>query len=331
MADEEKVIDRGDELTPKVESLTPEAATEVTAKSDATDAAKVDALVEGDLDTVKALEEGEETPEEKAEREKAEEDARRRANIRIPKFRVDEIQDKARKREEALTAELNAVKAQLAAATTPTVDELATMKTEIETLTDEYEANMIEGKAAEAKALRAKIDTLRDDLMERKIAARAASVQQETIGRLTYDTALASLEASHPQLNPDGESFDEALAQEMGALMTVYVKAGSTPLEALREAAKYVLPKAAAPVPTAHPAVTASAADLKAKREQEARVKAAKANEQQPAQIAGVGKDADKAGAKGDASKVDVMRISAEKFAKVDAELRSKLRGDELE
>lgn len=328
MADEDKVIDRGDELTPKVESLTPDAATEVAAKSEATDAAKVEALVEGDLGAAKALEEGEETPEEKAEREKAEEDARKKANIRIPKFRVDEIQDKARKREEALTAELNAVKAQLAAATTPTVDELATMKSEIETLTDEYEANMIEGKAAEAKVLRAKIDALRDDMMERKIAARSASVQQETIGRLTYDTALANLEATYPQLNPDGESFDEALAQEMGSLMSVYVKAGSTPLEALREAAKYVLPKAAAPAPTPAPA---PAADLKAQREQEARVKAAKANAQQPSQIAGVGKDADKAGAKGDASKVDVMRISADKFSKLDAELRSKLRGDELE
>lgn len=328
MDKEEQVIDRGDELTPKVESLTPEAATEVVAKSDETDAAKVDALVEGDLDTAKALEEGEETPEEKAEREKAEEDARKKANIRIPKFRVDEIQDKARKREEALTAELNAVKAQLAAATTPTVDELATMKTEIDTLTDEYEASMIDGKAAEAKALRARIDTLRDDLMERKIAARSAAVQHETIGRLTYDTALANLEASHPQLNPDGESFDEALAQEMGSLMTVYIKAGSTPLEALREAAKYVLPKAAA---APAPAATTPAADLAAKRAQEARIKAAKANAQQPSQIAGVGKDADKAGAKGDGAKVDVMRISAEKFAKVDAELRSKLRGDELE
>lgn len=329
MADEEKVIDRGDELTPKVESLTPEAATEVAAKSEATDAAKVDALVEGDLDAAKALEEGEETPEEKAERERAEEEARKKANIRIPKFRVDEIQEKARKREEALTAELNAVKAQLTAATTPTVDELATLKTEIETLTDEYEAHMIEGKAAEAKLLRTKIDAMRDDLMERKIAARAASVQQETIGRLTYDAALANLEATYPQLNPDGADFDEALAQEMGNLMSVYIKAGSTPLEALRDAAKYVLPKAApAPAPTA---ATTSAADLKAKREQEARTKAAKANEQQPPQIAGVGKDADKAGAKGDAAKVDVMRMSAEKFAKVDAELRSKLRGDELE
>jgi hypothetical protein len=66
---------------------------------------------------------------------------------------------------------------------------------------------------------------------------------------------------------------------------------------------------------------------LAEERARKAREKAAEANRRQPAGTSGVGLDSDKAGKMSEMG-IDVMRMSQDKFAKLDDETKARLRGD---
>ena len=68
---------------------------------------------------------------------------------------------------------------------------------------------------------------------------------------------------------------------------------------------------------------------LAEQRAKAAREKAAEADKKQPPDGKNVGLDSDKAGGGKDGD-VDVLRLSQDKFAKLDEETKAKLRGDEL-
>lgn len=323
-----EVEDRGDELTPEVSKLEGAAADKAARESAAADAAKLAALQSGEVTDPdkKAGEEGEspETPEEKAEREADEARKAAAANARIPKKRVDEMVGKANAKAEAALAELAEVKRQLAAATKPTVDGLAVLKKEIDDLQSKYEDHILDGRKAEAHAVRTQLEAKRDELIEQRIAQRANATREQTIAQLTYDAELAKAEAKYPQMNPDSENYDPALEKELGELMGVYIRAGASPVEALHKAIKYVMPAPAAP------AAKAPAVDVAKERQAAAKAKAADAVVRQPPDVSALGKDSDKAGTAG-ASKVDVFRMSQKDFAALDENVLRKNRGDELE
>jgi len=325
--------DRGDDLSPAVAALEGAAAEKAAQELASADAAKLAALQEGEVTTtttpakVEEEEEEPETPEEKAEREAEEARKAAAAHVKIPKYRVDEMVGKANAKADAALAELAQVKAQLAAATKPTVDELAVLKKEIKDLENQYEDHIIDGRKADAQALRLQLDAKREALMDKSIAQRTNAAHEQTIAQLTYDAELAKMEAKYPQMNPDSENHDPALEKEMGELMAVYMKAGASPTEALHQAAKYVMPK---PAPAAAPAPKTSAAAVAEARNAAAKAKAAAAVKQQPQDISAIGKDSDKAGAAG-TGKMDVMRMSQKDFAALDEKVLRQNRGDELE
>lgn len=322
--------DRGDDLSPNVAALEGAAAEKAAQELASADAAKLAALQDGEVTPpapAKTEEELEETPEEKAEREAEEARAAKAANARIPKFRVDEMVGKANAKAEAALAELAQVKAQLAAATKPTVDQLAVLKTEIETLQDQYENHIIDGRKAEAHAIRVQLEAKRDTLIEQRIAQRTNATHEQTIAQLTYDAELAKMEAKYPQMSPDSPDYDPELEKEMGELMQVYIKGGHSPTEALHKAAKYVMPK---PAPAAPVVAKTTAAQVAADRAAAARVKAAAAAKQQPPDVSSIGKDSDKAGSAG-SSKIDILRMSQKDFAALDEKVLRMNRGDDLE
>lgn len=331
---EDEVEDRGDELTPEISKLEGAAAENAARAGASADAAKLAALQEGQLEseTKKPGEPGEtdelpETPEEKAEREAAEARRAAAANARIPKHRVDEMVGKANARAEAALAEVAALKAQLAAATKPTVDELDTLKKEIDQLQNQYEDHIIDGRKAEAHAVRQQLDAKREALMEQRIAQRANATREQTIAQLTYDAELARMEARFPQINPDSESYDPEVEKELGSLMGAFIAAGSTHVEALHKAIRYVMPKPTAPPP---PAAKPPGADVAQARAAAAKAKAAAAVTKQPPDVSTLGKDSDKVGAAG-TPKADVFRMSQKEFAALDDVTLRKLRGDEVE
>ena len=288
-------------------------------KSPLDGAGKPDEKDEADAKTPDAPDlskEGDETPEEKADREKAEAEAEAKKRIRIPKARFDEAQAKARQREQALIEEINKLKGgQQASATQKAVSE---MRKEIEDLQDKYEDLILDGKKDEARKVRKQVDSMRDELSEYQTNVKSDAARKAAVEELTYNAQLASLEAKYPEMNPEHEDFDEDKVTEIASLLDAFVKTGQKRDAALSKTVKYVL--GAAPA-------AAKPDDAADKRAIDARKKAADAAKRQPASTTGVGVDSDKAGGKGTGD-VDVMKLTQKGFAALDEEAKAKLRGD---
>ena len=267
--------------------------------------------------------EGDETPEEKAERERLEAEEERRKRVRIPKARFDEALGKAKAREQALLDEIGKLKGgQQAAATTKAVGE---MRGKISELQDKYEDLILDGKKDEARKVRRQVDELREELTEYQTSTKSEAARRAAIEEMGYNAQLAGYEAKYPALNPEHEEFDEDKTDEVATLLNAFVKAGSKRADALAKAIKYVL---GAPPSTKADYKDDSTKKAAETRAAEARKKAADADKRQPPNGKGVGLDSDKAGGgKGD---VDIMRLSQDKFAKLDEETLSKLRGDDV-
>lgn len=267
------------------------------------------------------LDEGDETPEEKAEREKQEAEEAKKRNIRIPKSRFDEAQAKARAREQALLEEIERLKGgQQASATQKAVSD---MKSKIEELQDKYEDLILDGKKDEARKIRKQVDAMREELVEYQTSVKSDAARKAAVDELSYNAQLAGFEAKYPALNPEHEDFDEDRTNEVATLLNAFVKSGTKRSEALAKAVKYVL---GAPP---EQKVSDAAKALAEERAKKAREKAAEADKKQPPSSAKVGLDSDKAG-KGGEQGIDVMRMSQDKFSKLDEETKARLRGDEL-
>ena len=297
-AGDDTPVDRGDEV-----------------KSPLDGAGKED-VVKGDK-----LDEGEETPEEKAEREKQEAEEAKKRNIRIPKSRFDEAQAKARAREQALLEEIEGLKGgQRASATQKAVSD---MRSKIEELQDKYEDLILDGKKDEARKIRKQVDAMREELVEYQTSVKSDAARKAAVDELSYNAQLAGFEAKYPALNPEHEDFDEDRTNEVATLLNAFVKSGTKRSEAMAKAVRYVL---GAPP---EQKVSDAAKALAEERAKKAREKAAEADKKQPPSSAKVGLDSDKAG-KGGEQGIDVMRMSQDKFSKLDEETKARLRGDEL-
>lgn len=300
-------VDRGDEVKSPLDEA---------GKGGEADDKGEDGAAKGDK-----LDEGDETPEEKAEREKQEAEEAKKRNIRIPKSRFDEAQAKARQREQALLEEIEKLKGgQQASATQKAVSD---MKSKIEELQDKYEDLILDGKKDEARKIRKQVDAMREELVEYQTSVKSDAARKSAVDELTYNAQLAGFEAKYPALNPEHEDFDEDQTNEVATLLNAFVKSGTKRADALAKAVKYVL--------GAPPEQKASDAGkvLAEQRAKAAREKAAEADKKQPPNSAKIGLDSDKAG-KGGEQGIDVMRLSQDKFSKLDEETKAKLRGDEL-
>lgn len=264
-----------------------------------------------------------ETPEEKAEREAAEAKAEANRRIRIPKARFDEAQAKARAREEALQQKIQELEREKGAKEQSV--EVTKAQRQLEELQDKYEDLLMDGKKEEAKAVRRQVDTIRDQLADYRTTVKSEAARKAAIEDLRFDSLLAKSESSYPVLNPDSDSFDQAKTEEVAELMEAFQAKGFTKSAALEKAVKYVM----GPAQSALSLGDETSSTLKAKRAEEARKKAAEADKKQPASTSRVGLNSDAAGSR-DAGGIDIMRLSQEKFAKIDEDMLSKLRGDEL-
>ena len=268
--------------------------------------------------------EGEETEEEKAERLRLEAEEEKKKRIRIPKSRFDEALGKAKQREQALLDEIEKLKGgQQASSAAKAVRD---MRTEIDKLQDKYEDLILDGKKEEARKVRRHVEALRDELSEYQTNTKSEAARKAAIDEMSYNAQLAGYEAKYPALNPEHEDFDEDKTDEVATLLNAFVKAGQKRADALAKAVRYVL--------GAPPAAGRGGDDDKAKgmaeqRAAEARKKAADANKKQPPNAKDVGLDSDKAGG-GKGGDVDVLRLSQDKFAKLDEETKAKLRGDTI-
>lgn len=273
-------------------------------------------------DVVTTGDELEETPEEKAEREAHEAEELKKKRIRIPKERFDEVVNKARDREADLQRQIADLQGRLGGQKYS--QDLAKVQTDIDALQEKYEDLILDGKKDEARAVRKQIDVARDVLIDAKAEAKASGATAAAIEGLKYDAQLAKIEAEHPALNPDHADFNGDKTEEVSMLMEAFLAKGFTRTAALAKAVGYVMKDAA---PAAKGAGDAAQV-LADKRAEEARRKAADAQKRSPAPTTKVGDDSDKAGKDGQA--IDIMRMSQDKFAKLDEETKAKLRGDDI-
>lgn len=237
----------------------------------------------------------------------------------IPKARFDEAVTKARRREEQLQLKIKELEGQNTSSKQAT--DLSKMQEEIETLQDQYEDLILEGKKDEARAVRKKVDKMRDDLYEIRTSTKADLARNAAIEQLNFDAALANVEGTYSQVNPDSPDFDEEITEEVAVLLEAFVAKGMARHTALNKAVKYVLgdaPKADDPK---------NADSVRKQRELDARKKAAEAADKTPASTAKVGLDSDKAGGSNKHG-IDVLKLTQEQFDKLDEATIAELRGD---
>lgn len=275
-------------------------------------------------ETPEGEEEGAETEEERAERERREAEEAKKRNIRIPKARFDEAQAKARAREQALLEEIERLKGTRQASETQTA--VSEARAKLEEMQDKYEDLIIDGQKDEARKMRRQIDKLRDELVEYQTSVKSEAARRGAIDELTYNAQLANFESQYAVLNPDSDEFDQDTTEEVAAVMKALANSGKSRADALAKAVRYVL--GAPPQQQASDAGRA----LAEQRAKKAREKAAAAISAQPPSMSGVGADSDKAGraAAGETAGVDIMRMSQERFAKLDEETKARMRGDEV-
>ena len=296
-----EVVDRGDSI-PDVDQQAKEAADAAAKqKADEEAAAKTAADKKGDEDD---------------DRDPDGEPAKR---IRIPKARVDEMTRKHKEREEALVREKEALEQELAKTRLST--DFQQLKTKSDELAEKYEDLMADGKIKEAKEVRKEMSELQLYMIDALAGAKASVAQREAVADIKYDMLLTRIESEHPVLNPDGDAFDEDIANEVSDTMNRLVATGVPKDRALARAVKYVVGTPAGK--------TDDKKDLPDKRGEEARKKAVDAVGKTPASLAKHGSDSDKAGGSpADAS--SILRLSQDDFAKLDPAALARLRGDEL-
>ena len=314
--------DRGDDYTPPGDD--DDAAAKEAAEKAAAEAKEKEGKTSDELS-----EEEEETEEERAEREaeeaRAAEEAAKAARKRIPLNRHEEILNKQREqaaaKEAALARRIEELEKNLDK--TPKVDPTVEMRKQINELQDKYEELLFDGKKDEAKKVRSELDELREKYTDTKTSMTSAAARDAAIETLKYEQALAKVESEYPALNPDGDSFEEAKANEVAELLTLFQKNGLTRQAALTKAVKYVMG------PPASKKDTDTAAEaLRQRKAEEARRKAAEAAAKQPPAADKVGADNDTKGGKADIP--SVMKMDQDTFAKLDEAALAKLRGDVL-
>jgi hypothetical protein len=274
----------------------------------AEESANVDAESSTDVDAADAAEE-----DGGAESEKPK-------TIMIPKARFDEAARKAKDKAEGLQAKLDKLEKSHEEEVVDT--DLAALETEIETLEDDWTAQLLEGELEKAQALQKQLRTKRKALTTQMLTQQSQRTGNAAIEQIRFDHQLAQVEATYPQLNPDHEDVDNDKINEVNELINVYTTAGFTHTAALQKAVHYVVPADPDTPVTKDPEVEKKRRGTKARK---AVNKAAKAS---PPDITKAGRDSDKGG-RGDGLP-DVTKMSPEQFAKLSETDLAKLRGDTL-
>lgn len=239
----------------------------------------------------------------------------------IPKERFDEAVRKERAEKEAVTARLKEFEEREAQRNVAA--DFAEANKAVKEMIKQHTSLLADGELDKAADLMEKILEVKEEISERKAAARADQAKTAAKEEVRYDALVAKLEADYPQINPDAEEFDKTAVRKVQAYMTGLMQSERmSPSAALREAVDTILGA------TKKPDVTAEkkAEDLGMRRKEQAVAKAMDAKTKQPASTKDVGIDSDKIGGALDASAV--MKMSWDEFVKLPDSKLAEMRGD---
>lgn len=273
-------------------------------------------------------------PAEEPEAEKAEKttpptEEAEKDDVRIPKARFDEAIAAEREKNARLVEQLEQLRRGQQAQ--QQVEQLTDLEARLNEKRAAYEDAIFEGDKAQAQALRSEIAKLERAVYTGQAEQLAAKQVEEYRAQLEYDSAVARIEADFPMLNPDHESYSEALSAQVLDLMGAFVTAGKPQKDAMAEAvdlitrANGIQAASRTPAPPAPPAekTEAEKAAERIAMAQEAARNAEKASKAtsvarnvsaaalQPPNLADIGADADMAGMNKNA---DVSRMTDKQF-----------------
>ena len=239
----------------------------------------------------------------------------------IPKERFDEAVRKERAEKEAVAARLKEYEEREAQRNVAA--DFAEANKAVKEMIKQHTSLLADGELDKASDLMEKILELKEEISERKAAARADQAKTQAKEEVRYDALVAKLEADYPQINPDAEEFDRASVRKVQAYMTGLMQSERiSPTAALKEAVDTILGATKKPDTTAEK----KAEDLGVRRKEQAVAKAMDAKTKQPASTKDVGIDSDKIGGALDASAV--MKMSWDEFVKLPDSKLAEMRGD---
>jgi hypothetical protein len=248
----------------------------------------------------------------------------------IPKSRYDNaarLRREAEARVRQVAEENAALRAQLEGRTqaAPTATSAAPnqLEDQLGQIDQELAKAISDGDTERQVALTRQARALERQLITAEVEARVAERVRDggaaTIEDIHYDTLVSRLEAEHPQINPDGPSYDADAAAEVLELKEAFEARGMRPTAALEKAIRYVFPEkpeAATPV--------APAAGSGARKPDVG--KAVDTASRLPPDLNRAGMDGDKAGMTTSQPAVD--KLSEADFAALPVDTLRRLRGD---
>ena len=299
-------IDRGDNFDPDAESA----------------AAALEAAAAEAAKAVELEKELEPEPEAEAEPEKEP----KAKDTRIPLARHKEILEKEREQRAALERTLAQYQQgqQLADVNV----EITALENSVLKLEKDYAKLLTDGEVEQAAAVMAQIRKAERDMAESKSDMKIQAAEIRAAERTRYGVALERIENSFPVLNPDHDSYDEALMGEVAELKDAYQMKGHTPTVALQKAVRALVELRTTKqelATTVAPRVDAAAVAADRKKAAVTRAAAAVAKTPPSTELAGV--DSDKLGG-GKLDAAAVIKLSQTEFNKLSEADLALMRGD---
>lgn len=239
----------------------------------------------------------------------------------IPKARFDKAGERAKIREASLQERIASLTKELLASQFGDAEEL---EAQLADKSAKYTKMLADGELEQANAMLMDINRLNRKLAGLEAAPVATAQATAATEETTFAELLDIYQEEFPSLAKGSKTYDEEQVKWTNAKLVLFLGAGMSRTEALREAVELAVAKfGLQPVSTAAPAEKPSPdAERKAKTVEKV-VAAAKG---QSPKTDGVGLDSDKAGA----AKIKVSELSQDEFAKLPEAVIRRQRGDFL-
>jgi len=262
-----------------------------------------------------------ETPEVEEEPEAAEPEAA--PTFMIPKSRYDAVMARLKEAEAKSQPQEQAPAQQEQQA--PTVSRMTEIDSEIAEAVKEADGDKVSALMAESRNLQAQA-------FQQQLQQTSTQTSAQAIEQVKYDTLVEQIETFIPEVDPDGDVYDDGLVVEVQELTSAFQAKGHSSSDALLRALNYVKPgwnnpnaeiQSEADSATETPAKAETKEKPESKKTNVAR-NLADAKTTPPKMDEGTNSDT-----AGRAEKLDVMKLSDAEFEKLTEKELAALRGDD--
>lgn len=197
------------------------------------------------------------------------------------------------------------------------------MEARIEELEAKYQELLLDGNIKESSAVMKQIRHMERQIATAEAEQRAATRTAQTLEAERLEASIARLEADHPELNAESESYDADLVALVITKQRQLIADGMSPSKAMEKAGQEVAKRFLTPQQAAES--LKGLAKANEGRQKQAVAKALATQNAQPASMKEVGFDSD---SRGDNGLPDVSKMSADEFAALPKATQDRLMGN---